>query len=123
MNRRECYEVLELPFGADKDEIKKAYRKLAMKWHPDRNKSPEAPEKMSKINRAWEILSSNEQPPNLFDFFNTAPFWMHTWSANSFGGQTTVTFDLDDASDVDALIEAVKKSGIKIRGHSIQTRR
>lgn len=51
------YEVLGLKKGASHDEIKSAYRKLALQWHPDRNKSAEAAEKFKEINKAYETLS------------------------------------------------------------------
>lgn len=51
------YEVLGVPPTAAPKEIKKAYRKLANEWHPDKNKSPDAEEKFKQINEANEILS------------------------------------------------------------------
>ncbi len=51
------YEVLGVPKTATADEIKRAYRKLAIKWHPDRNKSEEAAERFTQINEAYEVLS------------------------------------------------------------------
>jgi len=53
---RDYYEVLGVPHDADKDTIKKAYHQLAMKWHPDRNKSPEAEEHFKEIAKAYAIL-------------------------------------------------------------------
>ena len=50
------YEVLGVPRDADADTIKKAYHKLALKWHPDKNKAPEAEEKFKQIAKAYAIL-------------------------------------------------------------------
>jgi molecular chaperone DnaJ len=50
------YETLGVPRDADEDTIKKAYHKLAMQWHPDRNKSPEAEAKFKQIATAYAIL-------------------------------------------------------------------
>lgn len=57
------YEVLGIKNGASESEIKKAYRKLSKKFHPDVNPSDEAKEKMSKINEAYEILSGKRKAP------------------------------------------------------------
>ena len=55
------YELLGIKKGASDVEIKAAYRKQALKWHPDRNKSPEASTKFKEINRAYEILSDSQK--------------------------------------------------------------
>ena len=54
------YETLGLNSNADKKTIKKAYRKLALEYHPDRNKSPNAHEKFIEINEAYLILYDEE---------------------------------------------------------------
>jgi DnaJ-domain-containing protein 1 len=54
------YSILEIAFGASLEEIKKAYRKLAMKWHPDKNQGVDTTEKMQKITAAYTILTSNK---------------------------------------------------------------
>lgn len=55
------YNVLELSFDATKEEIKKAYRKLALKYHPDRNKTTDAGQKMRLINEAYKILMNQPE--------------------------------------------------------------
>src|SRR5574343_303646 len=60
MAKRDFYEILGVAKGASDDDIKKAYRKLAMKFHPDRNqgeKAKEAEEKFKEAKEAYEILS------------------------------------------------------------------
>jgi len=52
----EAYETLGVKVDATDDEIKKAYKKLAIKYHPDRNKEPDAKEKMQKINAAYTLI-------------------------------------------------------------------
>jgi molecular chaperone DnaJ len=60
-NKQDYYEVLEISKNASKDEIKNAYRKLALKFHPDRNKSPGAEEKFKEISEAYAVLSDDEK--------------------------------------------------------------
>jgi molecular chaperone DnaJ len=55
------YEVLGVSKDASKDQIKDSYRKLAMQYHPDRNKSPEAEEKFKEISEAYAVLSDDQK--------------------------------------------------------------
>ena len=62
MAKRDYYEVLGVTKTAGDDEIKKAYRKLAMKYHPDRNPdNPEAEDKFKECAEAYEVLSDSEK--------------------------------------------------------------
>ncbi|MFZ1908026.1 MAG: molecular chaperone DnaJ [Burkholderiales bacterium] len=62
MAKRDYYEVLGVNRDASEEEIKKAYRRLAMKWHPDRNPdNPKAEEHFKEANEAYEVLTSAEK--------------------------------------------------------------
>ncbi|EGK13173.1 molecular chaperone DnaJ [Psychrobacter sanguinis] len=62
MSKRDFYEVLGVDKNADEREIKKAYRKLAMKYHPDRNSDdPDAEEKFKEASMAYEVLSDKDK--------------------------------------------------------------
>ena len=66
------YELLGVAKTADADEIKSAYRKLALKYHPDRNKEPGAAAQFSKINEAYAVLGDAEKRAH-FDRYGSAP--------------------------------------------------
>ncbi|MEQ3338169.1 molecular chaperone DnaJ [Clostridium butyricum] len=74
MANKDYYEVLGLQKGASDDEIKRAFRKLAVKYHPDRNQgNAEAEEKFKEINEAYQILSDPEKKAK-YDQFGSAAF-------------------------------------------------
>ena len=74
MAKRDCYDVLGVPRSASKDEIKKAYRKLALKYHPDKTKGDKASEeKFKEASEAYHILSDEKRKAN-YDQFGHAAF-------------------------------------------------
>jgi len=67
------YKILNVSKSASKDELKKAYRKLAIKWHPDKNKdNPEAEEKFKEISEAYDILSDENKRAQYDQFGHSA---------------------------------------------------
>lgn len=54
---KDYYHILGIEKGATDEDIKKAYRKQALKFHPDKNKSPQAEEKFKEVAEAYEVLS------------------------------------------------------------------
>lgn len=74
MTGKDFYETLGVKSDASADEIKKSYRKLAMKYHPDQNKdNPEAEEKFKEISEAYDILK-DEQKRAAYDRYGSAAF-------------------------------------------------
>jgi curved DNA-binding protein len=74
MQGKDYYKILEVPRTATQEEIKKTYRKLAMKYHPDRNKGDKTSEsKFKDINEAYAVLS-NEEKRKQYDTFGAEGF-------------------------------------------------
>jgi len=78
-NKRDYYEVLDVPKDASKQEIKRTYRKLALKYHPDRNKSPDAEEKFKEISEAYAVLSDDEKRSQYDQFGHAGISGRYTW--------------------------------------------
>lgn len=104
---KDFYAVLGVPRGADDEAIKKAYHKLAMKWHPDKNKSPEAQVKFQEIGQAYSVLSDPEKK-KVYDMYGEAglqggmpggPSGEGGFSANG-GGHDGAQFDQRAAEDL-----------------------
>ena len=86
MAKRDYYEVLGVGKGADEKEIKKAYRRVAMKYHPDRNPDdPDADEKFKEASEAYEVLSDKEKRA-AYDRFGHAGVEGQVGGAGGFAG-------------------------------------
>jgi len=114
--KRDFYDILGVSKNAPQDEIKKAYRKQALEWHPDRNKSAEASEKFKEINEAYEVLG-NPQKKQSYDQFGHAAFsqgggpggfasgqgpftYSYTYGGESDQGSSFEGFDFSDPFEI-----------------------
>ena len=103
---KDYYKILGVHRNADVNEIKKAYRKLALKVHPDKNKSPDAEEMFKEISEAYEVLSDKEKRKIFDDFGEEGLKGRTSGGGESFNfqggnGQSfgTFTFTSNDARD------------------------
>jgi molecular chaperone DnaJ len=87
--KQDYYETLGVPRNATPEEVKKAFRKLAMKYHPDRNKSEDAHDRFKEINEAYEVLADAERR-GMYDRFGHAgaesPYGARGFDGFNFGG-------------------------------------
>ena len=91
--KRDYYEILEVSREATPEEIKKAFRRLAMKYHPDRNKSRNADGRFKAINEAYEVLSDLDRRA-IYDRFG------HAGPEATFGGRGFEGFTFGGFGDI-----------------------
>ncbi|UTR07925.1 molecular chaperone DnaJ [Alkalihalobacillus sp. LMS6] len=94
MSKRDFYEVLGVSENASEDEVKKAYRKLARKYHPDVNKEEGAESKFKEVKEAYDTLSDPQKKAHYDQFGHTDPNQgFGGASAGDFGGFSDI-FDM-----------------------------
>src|SRR3989338_11049985 len=82
---KDFYKILGVSKSASADEIKKAYRKLALQYHPDRNKTKEADKKFKEVTAAYEVLSDSGKK-QAYDQFGHQAFTQGAQGQGPFGG-------------------------------------
>ena len=98
MPKRDYYEVLEVPRAASKDEIKRAYRRLAKQYHPDMAKGDknEAEERFKELSEAYEVLV-DEEKRKLYDAYGHEGLRQQVWGGQDFDwSRFTHVADLED---------------------------
>ncbi|MBN2112360.1 molecular chaperone DnaJ [Candidatus Woesearchaeota archaeon] len=98
MTKKDYYETLGVSRDASKEEIKRAYKKLAKKYHPDLNKSPDAAEKFKEINEAAAVLGDDKKRQK-YDQFGTADFSNMGGGGFDFADFANFGFDFGDIFD------------------------
>ena len=121
MAKKDYYEVLGVSKNADEKEIKSAFRKLAKEYHPDINKSPDAPEKFKEVQEAYEVLS-DPQKRKTYDQFGHSAFDQNG-NPGGFGGFNGdfSNFGFDDI-DLGDILSGVFGGGFSGFGNSSKSR-
>jgi molecular chaperone DnaJ len=100
MAKRDYYEVLGVAKGASASEIKKAYRKLAKEYHPDRNKAEDAEDRFKEVQEAYEVLA-DEQKREAYDKYGFAGTQGFGGGAGGMGGFEGFDFgNVGDLGDI-----------------------
>src|SRR5512136_1867250 len=123
MADRDYYEVLGLKKGASADEIKKAYRKLAVKYHPDKNPGDKAAEdRFKEINEAYAVLSDPQKKAQ-YDQFGASGFHQRYSQEDIFRGFDVGDLFKDMGMGTDDIFSRIFGGGFQQRGGGYPRRR
>ncbi|XP_069795424.1 dnaJ homolog subfamily B member 4 isoform X2 [Narcine bancroftii] len=103
---KDYYSTLGLQKGATDEEIKKAYRKQALKWHPDKNKSPDAEERFKEVAEAYEVLGDSKKR-EIYDQFGEEGLKGGAGGTDEQGGTFRYTFHGDPHATFAAFFNGV----------------
>lgn len=125
MAKRDYYDVLGVAKSANDDEIKKAYRKLAMKYHPDKGGSKEDEEKFKEANEAYSVLSDAQKRKNYDQFGHANPNGAGNGAAGGYqqyggfgGGPGGFNINMDDLGGFGDIFETFFGGGRSSSGRS-----
>jgi molecular chaperone DnaJ len=113
MAESDYYEILGVPRGASKDDIKRAYRRLAKKYHPDLNKdnAKAAEEMFKKVSEAYEVLADDEKR-RIYDQFGPEGLKQQVWGGQGFDwDRFTHAADIEDIFGPDLLQSFFRGTG------------
>jgi len=121
MSKRDFYEVLGVDRTADIEEIKKAYRKLALKYHPDRNPNDKvSEEKFKEVGHAYEILSDS-QSRAAYDQYGHAAFDSRARASSGFHNPSDIFREVfGNASIFEDLFGGERRTGGALRGEDLR---
>ena len=105
--KRDYYEVLGIEKSASKAEIKKSYRRLAKKYHPDVNKAADAEEKFKEVQEAYEVLSDDQKRSAYDQFGLTGTSGFQGGGFGGFpGGVDFSGVDFGDFADIGSIFDS-----------------
>lgn len=96
MRLTEAYKILDMLPNSSADDVKKRYRELSKKYHPDLNKDPGAEDKFKKINEAYSVIQKGEEEPeNLSEFNPFSAFGINFNRSNNFRTESNIVIGTD----------------------------